>query len=127
MSGVDNLISCQTINIKLRNEVLIHSGQYQGTYEKSASVNGKPSWTSQSKAIWKHPRLNTWMIGNLKDTGTHWGSIYTNGLGLRSKYSKWYNGKIWKQLDPIDFSIECISRKGTLLFISHPSTPVFTS
>ena len=82
-------------------------GQCQGTYEKSASVNGKPSWTSQSKALWYNPIGDKWMIGNQKNTGTRRGSMYTYGMILGSKYGKYYDGKVWKRLDPIDFSIEC--------------------
>ena len=82
-------------------------GQCQGTYEKSASVNSKPSWTSQSKALWYDPSGDKWMIGNQKSTGTRRGSMYTYGMSLGSKYGKYYDGKVWKRLDPIDFSIEC--------------------
>ena len=106
---------------------------YQGIYKKSASVNGKPSWTSQSKAIWCNQgqlgryKDDQWMIGNRNETGTRRGSIYTYGMRQMrsgSKYGRWHNGKTWKQLDRTanDFSIECIKGKGTTLYISHAST-----
>ena len=104
---VDNLLSCQTIEITLKNEALTHCGQCQGTYEKSALVNGKPSWTSQSKALWYNPSGDKWMIGNQINTGTRRGSMFTYGLRLGSNYGKFSDGKIWKRLEQTDFSIEC--------------------
>ena len=104
---VDNLQYCQTIKITLKNEVLTHCGQCQGTYEKSASVNGKPSWTSQSKALWYNPSGDKWMIGNQKNIGTRRGFMFTYGMPLGSKDGKYSDGKIWKRLDQTDFSIEC--------------------
>ena len=87
--------------------MLTHRGQCQGTYEKSALVNGKPSWTSQSKALWYNPSGDNWYIGNQIIYCTRSAAMYTYGRHLGSKYGKYYNGKIWKRLDPIDFSIEC--------------------
>ena len=104
---VENLLSCQTIKVTLKNEVLTHCGQCQDTYEKSASVNGKPSWTSQSKALWYNPIGDKWYIGNLENIGKRRAFMYTYGTRLGSNYGKYHDGKIWKSLDPIDFSIEC--------------------
>ena len=81
----------------------------------SASVNGKPSWTSQSKAIWYNQDQNVWMIGSLNDIGTLLGVIGTNGFLLTpNENGKWsyIHGKMWKKLDTNDFSIDCITRKG---------------
>ena len=83
---------------------------YQGTYKKSASVNGKPSWKSQTKAIWYNKGRSIdykWIIGNQNDIGTPRGFIYRKGMSSWSQHGVWHNGKIWKRLDPIDFSIEC--------------------
>ena len=110
-SVADELLSCQTIQITLKNEVLTHHGEYQDTYEMSASVNGKPSWTSQSTAIWKSQDYNGWMIGNLKDIGKPSGTIGTGDLLSRAKENVVMclcHGKIGTN----DFSIECIARKG---------------
>ena len=82
----------------------------------STSVNGKPSWTSQSKAIWYIQNRNTWMIGDLKNIGEPLGFIYTTGFLLgANENAKWnsFIEKKWKKLDKNDFSIECIARKGT--------------
>merc|ERR1712129_218558 len=88
-SLVDDLFSCQTIKITLKNSSIMKP--YQGTYKKSASVNGKPSWKSQTKAIWYNQGqlgqsiANNWMIGNRNDTGTRRGFIYT--YRMRSGYT----------------------------------------
>ena len=109
-------MSCQTIKITLKNEVLTHHGECQGTYETSALVNGKPSWTSQSTAIWYSQDDNDWQIGDLINIGTDLGIIYTDGMLLTpNKNGKWMYDieEMWKELDTNDFSIECIARKGT--------------
>ena len=113
-SLLDDLLSCQTIKITLKNEVLSNMKAYHGIYKKSASINGKPSWKSQSKAIWKCQ--NDWWIGNLSSIGKDRGSIYTTGtLFGANENGKWnsFIEKKWKKLDTNDFSIECIARKGT--------------
>ena len=94
--------------------MLTHQGEKQGTYELSVSVNGKPSWKSQSTAIWSFQDI--WMIGELNDIGKPRGGIYTAGsLFGANENSKWIynNGEMWKELDTNEFSIECIARKGT--------------
>ena len=92
---------------------------YQGTYKKSASVNGKPSWKSQTKAIWYNQGRSIdykWIIGNQNDIGTLWGFIYTNRLSSWSQHGVWHNGKIWKRLDQEanNFRIECLEGKGNI-------------
>ena len=95
--------------------MLTHHGECQGTYETSALVNGKPSWTSQSTAIWYIQVGNTWEIGNLNNIGKPLGNIYTTGtLFGANENGKWNSliEKKWKKLGTNDFSIECIARKG---------------
>ena len=95
--------------------MLTHRGEYQGIYDISESVNGKPSWTSQSTAIWYIQDGNTWEIGNLNDIGKPMGAIYTTGILLgANENDKWIysDGKMWKKLDTNDIVIECIARKG---------------
>ena len=80
----------------------------------SASVNGKPSWISQTKAIWHNQDHNLWLIGNLNQIGTSMGFFFTTGtlFGANGKWNSFIEEK-WKKLDTNDFSIECIARKGT--------------
>ena len=95
--------------------MLDHHGEFQGTYEISALVNGKPSWTSQSKAIWYIQNRNMWMIGHLSSIGKPNGPIYTTGTLFGPSEVNWnsYIEKMWKKLDKNDFTIECVVRKGT--------------
>ena len=84
----------------------------------SALVNGKPSWTAQSTAIWYSQDDNDWQIGDLINIGTDLGVIYTDGMLLTpNENGKWNydNGEMWKELDTNDFNIECIATKGTNL------------
>ena len=102
------------MKITLNNEVLNHHGEYQGTYELSESVNGKPTWKSQSKAIWYVQ--DHWMIGILDNIGKPNGNFYTGGMLLgENEKDKWNSSieKTWKKLDKNDFTIECVVRKGT--------------
>ena len=93
--------------------MLTHHGEYQGIYDISESVNGKPSWKSQSKAIWYVQNQNIWVIGDLNNIGKPNGAIFTRGmlLGANDKWN-YFNRKMWKKLDTNDFVIECIARKG---------------
>jgi len=71
----------------------------QGTYELSAIVNGKPSWTSLSKAIWYSQVDNDWEIGNLNDIGKNVGVIYTDGM-LLTPNEKWQMElQTWKEVE----------------------------
>ena len=38
-------------------------GYYQGTYQISETLNGKPSWEVSAKAIWYSSDINAWAIG----------------------------------------------------------------
>ena len=96
--------------------MLTHQGDCQGTYELSALVNGKPSWTLHSKAIWYCQDQNIWVIGNLYNIGKPNGPIYTRGMLLGANANRKWNYKCeknWKEVETNDFSIECIAKKGT--------------
>ena len=100
--------------------MLAHQGDCQGTYELSALVNGKPSWTSHSKAIWYCQDQKIWVIGRLNNIGKPNGPIYTRGMLLGANANhKWIYKceKNWKELETNDFRIECITRKGKVLRI----------
>ena len=45
---------CPTLMVTLKNGALTHQDEKQGTYEESATVNGKTSWIStvNNTAIW---------------------------------------------------------------------------
>ena len=43
---------------------------FNGTYQFETYERNQPSWKSFSRAIWKHPVSNSWVIGNLSNRGT---------------------------------------------------------
>ena len=43
---------------------------FNGTYQFETYEKDRPSWKSFSRAIWKHPESNSWIIGNLSNRGT---------------------------------------------------------
>ena len=118
------------MEINMRNDALKHQGRYQGVYERSEIVNGKPSWNNSVHAIWytRYPR-DEWVVGNLTDLGqdpigpvghdnSYKYSMYASGLGYRFNLHrltdnvwKYWNGSKWNT--PV-FSTEIVvSCKGT--------------
>ena len=86
----------------------------------SELVNGKPSWTLNSRAIWYNQDHNLWIIGPLHQIGTTMGFFYTTRTLLgANENGKWksFVEKKWKKIDKNDFSIECIARNTSLLEI----------
>ena len=83
----------------------------------SELVNGKPSWTLNSEAIWYNQDLNIWVVGNLNQIGTTKGHFFTTGtLFGANEDGKWklpLPQKKTRKINKNDFSIERIARKGT--------------
>ena len=69
------------LNVTLKNDELKAHLKYQGTYEISDMVNGKPSWIfhENKRAIW-YDRGN-WNVGFLRNLGTETTKLYSNGTG----------------------------------------------
>ena len=61
---------CQSLRVILKNNVLALHKLKPGTYNLSSTINGKPSWTSESQAIWFIPQWNQWAIGPIGNLGT---------------------------------------------------------
>ena len=53
-------------------------GSCQGIYQPSSTVNGRPSWTSSSAAIWYDQKYKNWKIASLNKIGT-------SSAGIRSE------------------------------------------
>ena len=103
---------CQSLRVILENNALALQNLKQGTYNLAMITNGKPSWTSESQAIWFIPQWNQWAIGPIDALGT-------TGRGIRSsQYSKdpqnvvsWDYSDMesgWWSADD-DIIVECIS------------------
>ena len=103
---------CPSLRVILKNNVLASHILKPGTYNLSSTINGKPSWTSESQAIWFIPQWNQWAIGPIDSLGTT-----TRGI-RSSQYSKdpqnvvsWDYSDMesgWWSADD-DIIVECIS------------------
>ena len=107
---------CQSLRVILKNNVLASHILKPGTYNLSSTINGKPSWTSESQAIWFIPQWNQWAIGPIDSLGTTTrgirGRIHSSQYGkdpqnvvswdYSDMYSRW-----WSAND--DIIVECIS------------------
>ena len=61
---------CSEIKVNLTNGALETQSSRQGIYKKSSRlIHGKPSWTSDSQAIWCVSEFNFWCIGALDAIG----------------------------------------------------------
>ena len=83
----------------------------QGIYKISATVvNGKPSWTSKSKAIWYIREKKHWLIGNLDDLGDNLAFIFAineySGLDDQRNEWKYWDGRGWKSAK--DINVQCL-------------------
>ena len=100
----------------MKNDILVHQGTFEGTYELSTPVNGHPSWISSTNAIWSDPEYpDWWLIGKLDDIGQIAGGIIATGMFLGQ--TKTYEWRYWKGSElktpaEDDIMVECIARKG---------------
>ena len=106
----------------MKNVLLESQGKRQGIYQKSAEVNGKPSWVSNNQAIWWISQHNEWGIGDLTSLGTDIRGITgvtddksKSGLPNNQKYTwKYWNGKSFITTPgPNDINIECVDDEVT--------------
>ena len=59
------------MRVTLKNNALESQNSRQGIFKPSSTVNGRPSWTSASQAIWYMQNNNKkWHIGALDKIGT---------------------------------------------------------
>ena len=104
----------QTIKISLKNDVLVKcQGIFEGTYEMSTPVNGKPSWISSTNAIWCAPNdTDNWVIGKLDDIGKNIGYILSKGMFLGQNEWLYWNGSELKTPKENDVIVEYVAREG---------------
>ena len=97
------------LSVTLKNDVFKYENNFQGTYEISDMVNGKPSWIfhENQRTIWYHPEQEHWKIGALKNLGKPSSSLHSivNGdfdpHNIPSNKWNYYNSKdkVWKVTD----------------------------
>ena len=90
-------------------------GHVQGVYEKSATINGKLTWThtSSDKALWFSSNGN-WIIGPKTEIGGTNGWLYNPGHGLPygngNEFFYWDGTKWVKPTNEIE--LECTTGPG---------------
>ena len=90
---------------------------YQGIYEISGTVNEKPSWKKDDRAIW-YSQVYSWDIGPIEYLGTAISDMYAypgylgnpNSGALTDDTLEWKytDGGVWKTAPTDDISIECM-------------------
>ena len=98
----------------MKNNALESQSSRQGIYQPSSTVNGRPSWTSASAAIWYTPAYEKWAIGPLYKIGTDVRGIAsekTDELVDPQDVLSWAYvfGDKWKKDDKNDIIVECIN------------------
>ena len=114
---------CYTIQVNLKNEygLLKSLKHYEGIYEISSTINGKPSWisTSNHKAIWFINKKNYWLMGKLNRIGNDFAEIfaksnkYSGPFNTNNVWQYFNNG--WKVAKKGDINVQCITKAGTCL------------
>ena len=109
---------CQTIKLSLKNDVLFHLPNFEGTYEMSTVINGHPSWISSTNAIWSNPDHPTnWVIGKLEAIGTNFGYIHAYGMFFGPKKTDMWSFRYrieltLNKMNKNDVIVECLFEKG---------------
>ena len=121
--------TCQVIAVIMKNGILTSRGYYQGTYQISETLNGKPSWEVSGKTIWYISDINAWAIGPSSFVESDIGYImaYDYFGGLTDDQNVWgyysYDqGGTWMTSGPNDTSVQCcqtviVSLKNNVLAI----------
>jgi len=110
---------CQALMVTLNNNPLAVHGDLQGIFQLSLTINGRPSWTSTSNAIWYSPNDRTWAIGSLEDVGTSKcgiSGIFDNEVDDPQNIIDWqyHRGYGWETPDVNDIIVECIDDEASV-------------
>ena len=113
-------IQSQTLKISLKNDVLSSKSKFQGKYQISDVVNGKPSWIMNSHAIWYYnDDVN---IGLKEFIGKNHAYIYASNVarGPDDSSNVWmYNTsseKDYAKAGENDVRVQSLSEKGKNYF-----------
>ena len=77
-------------------------------------VNGKPSWTSKSSAIWYEQQWNNWNVGVLDDVGSTMAGIYSDDgnlcpFDLPSEMWFYWDGNLWTSAGVGEIIVACMN------------------
>ena len=85
-------------------------GRLQGTYSKSAKINGHLTWTKDSYTIWWSTKYGLWIVGNKTKIESDI-AFLTADSGLPYSLNnafKYYDGNAW--VKPInEIFVDCTS------------------
>ena len=87
---------------------------FNGTYLFETYGKNQPSWKSFSRAIWKHPESNNWVIGNLSNRGNSTGYINSreNSAYLLPNCTNWkYTKTSSHGTTSTDINLKCLEGK----------------
>ena len=110
---------CEAITVTLDYNTLLYQGHREGIYFNSSLVNGKPSWTSTSNAIWFVKGLASyssgWMIGLLSSIGQGSPGMYSESVHLcpfdiPSEQWYYYSAEnVWELAGQNEIKLECLT------------------
>ena len=111
--GGDCCGQCEIIFITLESNAKGAQASKEGIYYNSSIVNGKPSWTSISQAIWYDQQYNDWNIGSLDDIGSSTSGIYSDDgnlcpFHLPSEMWK-YSNNGWTSAGVGEINVACLN------------------
>ena len=96
----------------------VNFSKRQATYELSENINGKPSWKSETLAIWYRPKFKTWLIGKVSNIGTSIAGIasvdkteYDCPQQVPKDKWKYLDGSAWQAASSNDVSFQCTTGK----------------
>ena len=96
--------------------------RFNGTFLFEKYEKNQPSWKSVSRAIWKHPVSNSWVIGNLSNRGTtnaYINSSENSAYLLPEKCTNWkYTKTSSHGTTSTDINLKCLEGK-THVYILH--------
>ena len=109
--NLDYAEQCSAAILTLKNGALASQGSLQGMYQISDPINGKPSWTTHSLAIWYWQGY--WNIGYLSNIGTNTVGMFASddyeGLDDDNNQWKYHVGSDYVLAGANDVSITCTS------------------
>ena len=112
--NLDYAEQCSAAIVTLKNGALKFKGSLQGMYQISDLIDGKPSWTSVSNAIWYILEYDAWSIATLDYIGDSAAYMFAfdiyGGLDDTNNQWKYWDGSNWILASANDIFINCTSK-----------------
>ena len=121
---------CQKITVSFIKGPLTWHRRREGIYEISNFVNGKPSWITDSQAIWYVPKFKDWAIGYKSKIGTTRRGISSFGNqgnmdpdSVPNDQWKYFKKNHWSKPYSNDINIRCSGKSCFIDIIPSPCYP----